>query len=143
MWTDVTYVRMKNRIKASAGKLMANKIPKKPWTHLTVDFIKKLLLVARKDVILVAYDRLSKMAHFVATTEDTSVEGLVRLFRNNVWKLYRLPERVISDREPQFAVELTKELNNILGIETRLSIAFHFQTNRQIEHMNQELEQYL
>jgi len=143
MWTDVTYVRMKNRIKASAGKLMANKIPKKPWTHLTVDFIKKLLLVARKDVILVAYDRLSKMAHFVATTEDTSVEGLVRLFRNSVWKLHRLPERVISDREPQFAVELTKELNNILGIETRLSIAFHFQTNRQIEHMNQELEQYL
>ena len=133
---------MKNRIKAPIEKLMANKIPKKPWTHLTVDFITKLLLVARKDVILVACDRLSKIAYFVATTEETLAEELVRLFTNNVWKLYRLPESVISDRKPQFVVELTKELNNILGIETRLSTASHSQTNRQIEHMNQKLEQY-
>ena len=134
---------MKNRIKAPIEKLMANKIPKKPWTHLTVDFITKLLLVARKDVILVACDRLSKIAYFVATTEETLAEELVRLFINNVWKLHRLPESVISDRKPQFVVELTKELNNILGIETRLLTASYSQTNRQIEHMNQKLEQYL
>jgi len=36
-----------------------------------------------------------------------------------------------------------KELNKILEIEMRLSIAFHPQTDRQIEQMNQELEQYL
>ena len=40
-------------------------------------------------------------------------------------------------------MKLTKELNKILGIETRLSTAFHPQTDRQIEQMNQELEQYL
>ena len=44
----------------------------------------KLLLVARKNVILVVCDRLSKMAHFVATTEETTVEELVRLFRDNM-----------------------------------------------------------
>ena len=65
------------------------------------------------------------MAHFVATTEKITVEGLVRLFRNNVWKLHSLSESIISDREPQFAAELTKELNKMLGIETRLSTAFH------------------
>ena len=47
------------------------------------------------------------------------------------------------DRGPQFAVNLTKELNQMLGIETKLSIAFHLQTNGQMERMNQELEQYL
>ena len=36
-----------------------------------------------------------------------------------------------------------KELNRMLGIETRLSIAFHLQTDGQTEQMNQELEQYL
>lgn len=41
------------------GKLMVNEIPEKMWTHLTVDFITKLLLVAGKDVILVVCDRLS------------------------------------------------------------------------------------
>jgi len=50
---------------------------------------------------------------------------------------------MVSDRGPQFAVELTKELNRILGIETRLSIVFHPQMDGQMEWMNQELEQYL
>jgi len=65
-----------------------------------VDFITKLLLVAGKDAILVVYNWLSKMAHFIATTEETSAESLTRLFRDNVWKLYGLPESIISDREP-------------------------------------------
>jgi len=108
-----------------------------------VDFITKLLLVAEKDVILVVCDRLSKMTHFVATTEGTLAEGLARLFRNNMWKLHRLLESVISNRGPQFVAELTKKLNRMLGIEMKLSMAFHPQMNGQTERMNQELEQYL
>jgi len=50
---------------------------------------------------------------------------------------------VISDRVPQFVAELMKELNEILGIETKLSTVFHPQTDGQMERMNQELEQYL
>jgi len=83
------------------------------------------------------------MTHFVATTEGTLAEGLARLFRDNVWKLHGLPESVVSDRGPQFVVELTKELNRILGIQTKLSTAFHPQTDGQTERMNQEVEQYL
>jgi len=49
-----------------------------------VDFITKLLLVARKDIILVVYNRLSKIIYFVATIEGISVEGLMRLFRDNI-----------------------------------------------------------
>jgi len=108
--------------------------------HLMIDFITKLPVVVGKDAILVVCDRLSKMTHFVATIEGTSVEGLARLFRDNVWKLHRLPESVISDRGPQFAVELTKELNRMLGIKTKLLTAFHSQTDGQTEQMIQELE---
>ena len=49
----------------------------------------------------------------------------------------------MSDRGPQFAVGLTKELNRMLEIKTKLSIAFHLQMDGQMEHMNQEVEQYL
>ena len=49
-----------------------------------VNFITKLLLVAKKDMILVVCNRLSKMTHFVAMIEKTLVKGLVRLFRINV-----------------------------------------------------------
>jgi len=38
---------------------------------------------------------------------------------------------------------MMKELNNLLGIQTKLSTAYHPQTNRQTERVNQELEQYL
>jgi len=38
---------------------------------------------------------------------------------------------------------MTKELNRILGIETRLLMSYHPQTDGQIERMNQKLEQYL
>jgi len=134
--------RMKNRTEEPAGKLKLSEVPQKMWTHLTVDFITKLPVVAGKDAVLVVCDRLSKMTHFVATTEGTSAEGLARLFRDNVWKLHGLPESVVSDRGPQFAVELTRELNRMLGIKTKLSTAFHPQTDGQTERMNQELEQY-
>ena len=92
--------------------------------------------MAGKDAILVVYDRLSKMTHFVATTEGTSAEGLARLFRDNMWKLHRLPESMVLDRGPQFVAELTKELNRMLEIKTRLSTVFHPQTDRQTERMN-------
>ena len=127
------YQRMKNRIKEVAEKLKLSEVPEKPWTHLTVNFIMKLPIVVRKDAILVVCNRLSKMMHFVATMEGTSVEGLARLFRDNVWKLYRLPESVVSDRGPQFVAELTKELNQMLGIEMRLSTVFYSQIDGQTE----------
>jgi len=137
------YQRIKNRTEEVVGKLKLGEVPEKPWTHISVDFITKLPIVAEKNTILVVYDKLSKMTHFVATIEGMTAEGLARLFRDNVWRLHSLPESVVSDRGPQFATELTKQLNRMLGIQTKLSTAFHSQTDGQTEHMNQELEQYL
>ena len=137
------YQRMKNRAEKLVGKLRPNQIPERPWQHISVDFITKLLISKGYDSILVICDRFLKMSHFVATTEKTTAEGLARLFRNNVWKLHGLPERVISDRGLQFAAGMTKELNKMLGIETKLSIAYHPEIDRQTERTNQELEQYL
>ena len=76
--------KMKNRTEELAGKLKLSEAPQKTWSHLTVDFITKLLVVAEKNVILVVCNRLSKMTYFVATTEGTSAERLARLFRDNV-----------------------------------------------------------
>jgi len=82
---------------------------------------------------------LTKIVHFIPTTEKTLAEGLARLFRDNVWKLYGLPESIISDRGPQFVAGIIRELNRILRIESKLLTVFH----PQIERVNQELEQYL
>jgi len=63
------------------------------------------------------------------TIEKITVKGLAKLFKNTIWKLYRLPESVISDRGLQFAAELIKELNEMLGIETKLLTVFYPQTD--------------
>jgi len=72
--------RYKNRSEAPAGKLMPNTIPEKPWSYISADFITKLPLAQGYDTILVVCDCFSKMAHFIATTEKTSAEGLAKLF---------------------------------------------------------------
>jgi len=63
---------------------MPNSIPKKPWVHISADFITKLPLAQGYDSILVVVDRLTKMAHFIPTTKKTSAKDLARLFRDNV-----------------------------------------------------------
>ena len=77
-----------------------NQVPERLWQHIPVDFITKLPISKGYDSILVVCDRFSKMSHFVAITEKTMAEGLARLFRDYVWKLYGLLESVISDRGP-------------------------------------------
>jgi len=135
--------RNKNRTQAPAGKLIPNSILEKPWSHISADFITKLPLAQEYNSILVVVDRLTKMAHFILTTEKMTAGGLARLFRDNVWKLHGLPESIISDRGLQFAAGVMRELNTMLGIDSKLSMVFHLQTDGQTERMNQELEQYL
>jgi len=110
------YQRYKNQSEAPAGKLMPNTIPEKPWSHISANFITKLPLAQGYDAILVVCDRFSKIAHFIATTEETSAEGLAKLFQDHVWKLHGLPESIISDRGVQFAAGMIKKLNNLLEI---------------------------
>ena len=88
-------------------------------------------------------DWLTKIVYFIPTTEKTLAKGLARLFRDNVWKLHRLPESIISDRGPQFVAGLMRKLNGMLEIESKLSMVFYLQTDGQTERVNQELEQYL
>ena len=85
----------------------------KLWQYISVDFI-----------MIWQYVRFSKMSYFITITEKIMVEGLARLFGNNMQKLL---ESVISDRELQFTAGLIKKLSNMLGIETKLSTTFYSQ----------------
>ena len=49
-----------------------------------MDFITKLPVLRDYDSILVVCDRFLKISHFIVTTEKIMVEGLARLFKNNI-----------------------------------------------------------
>ena len=108
--------------------------------YISVDFITKLPLAQGYNTILVVVDQLTKMIHFIPTTEKMMAEGLAKLFRDNMWKLHGLLKSIISDRGPQFAAGIMRELNRMLKIESKLLTVFHPQTDRQTERVNQELE---
>jgi len=108
---------------------MPNSIPEKPWMHISANFITKLLLAQGYDSILVVVDRLMKIAYFISTMKRTLVEGLAKLFRDNVWKLHGLSKSIISNRRPQFVAGIIRELNRMLEIESKMSMAFYPQTD--------------
>ena len=126
-----------------AVKLMLNPIPSEPWVDISIDMIVKLPESQGFDSILVVCDRYTKQSHFVPCNEELSALGLATLYRDNIWKHHGLPTTVISDRGPQFASNLMRELNKMLGIKTSLSTAYHPQPDGQTERTNQEIEQYL
>ena len=128
--------RHKNRTEAPAGKLMPNSIPEKLWRHISANFIVKLPLAQGYDAILVVCGCLTKMAHFIPTTEKTTAAGLARLFKDSVWKLHGLLESIISDRGAQSTAGMMKELNERLEIRTKLSTAYHPQIDRQTKQVN-------
>ena len=88
-------------------------------------------------------DRLSKWAHFIATTSNITLLGVAWLFRDSFWKLHGLPEEVISDRGPQFVSNSMYGLSEILRIKVVASTAYHPQMDGQTERVNQEVKQFL
>ena len=85
----------------------------------------KLPILRDYDSILVICDIFLKMLYFIVTIEKIMVESLAKLFKNNVWTLHGLSKSITSDRRLQFTVGLMKELNEMLRIKIKLSMAFH------------------
>ena len=83
------------------------------------------------DTIVVIIDQFTKMIQLKATTTNISSEGIAKIYRDNIWKLHRIPRKVLSDRGLQFASKFIEELTKALGMKRQLSIAYHSQTNVQ------------
>jgi hypothetical protein len=87
-------------------------------------------------MINVIIDRKSRQAYFIKTNTELSSEGQVKIFRDKVFKLHGLPEKVISNRGLQYISKFIIDLYHLLGITGNPSTAFHPQTDRQTERIN-------
>src|SRR5882724_11649488 len=125
------------------GKLMPNRVPDHCWQVISVDLIMGLPPSQGYDAIMVVVDHLSKRAHVIPTTLDVTAAGVTQLFRDHVWKLHGLPEKVISNRGTQFVPNFTQSLSHLLGIRVAASTAYHPQKDGQTERVNQEVKQFL
>ncbi|KIL70533.1 hypothetical protein M378DRAFT_117693 [Amanita muscaria Koide BX008] len=125
------------------GTLAPNLVPERSWQIVSVDLISQLPTSHGYDAIVVVVDRFSKMIRLTPVNEQITSEGMARIYRDRVWRDFGLPERILSDRGPQFASHFMKDLNYQLGIKGNLSTAYHPETDGQTECINHEVEQYL
>ena len=87
--------------------------------------------------------RLTKNRCLIPCRKDTDAKDLANLLLENVFQHHGLPDTIVLDRAPQFAADFWGQLCRRLGIERRMSTAFHPQTDGQTERINGVMEQYL
>jgi transposase InsO family protein len=136
--------RNKARNVKSGGLLQPLQVPEGRWYSVSMDYITGLpCTAAGYDAVYVVLDRLTKMAHFVPCTKDVTAEGTADLFVREVVRLHGYPLEIISDRDSKFASKFWQRLFEQLGVQQRMSTAFHPQTDGGTERLNRILEEYL
>ena len=136
-------LRTKAQCRPPIRELALLPVPEFRWDTISIDFIIELPESDGYDVVMNVVDSMSKMSHFILTHTTITAFGAARLFLTHVWKLHGLPRQVVSNRGPQFIVEFTWELYQLLGVKLAATTTYHPQGDRQMERVNQELEQYL
>ena len=85
----------------------------------------------------------SLYAYFIPYNTTETAQSLAHLHAKHVWTHEGFPQIHSFNRGPQFQAEYTKELHKKLGIKHRLSMAYHPQSQGQVENLNRWLETYL
>ncbi|GKB46395.1 reverse transcriptase domain-containing protein, partial [Tanacetum coccineum] len=109
--------RIKAECQKPSGLLIQPEIPTWKWERITMDFVTKLPKTSSgHDTIWVIVDRLTKSAHFIPTKSTDSMETLTRFGQS---------------------------MQNTLGTQLDMSMAYHSETDRQSERTIQTLEDML
>jgi len=56
---------------------------------------------------------------------NISAKGIAKIYRNEIWKLHRVPRKILSNRGPQFVFRFMEQLTKALGTMRQLSTPYH------------------
>ena len=114
--------------------------PEGPLQTVSVDLIGKLPESKGFNAICIFVNRFCKQMHLVPMHTELTSEGMAHLYRDHVFCLHSILQKVIHDQGTQFASSFIKDLYHLLKITGNPSTAYHLQTDRQTERTNQEVE---
>ncbi|GJT01410.1 putative reverse transcriptase domain-containing protein [Tanacetum coccineum] len=129
----LTCAKVKAKHQRPSGLLVQPKIPEWKWDNITMDFVTKLPKTSQGyDTIWVIVDRLTKSAIFTPMRETDPLDKLARLYLKEVVTRHGIPVSIICDRDPRFASNFWRSLQNALGTSTNLdmSTAYHQSTKQ-------------
>ena len=118
------------------------------WKDLSIDIVTGLPISTNwkgdsYNSILVIVDRLIKMVYYKPVKITIDAPGFTEVIIDIVVRHHSLLDSIMKDRGCLFTLKFWSSLCYFLGIKRRLSIAFHPQTDSQIERQNSTIEAYL
>nr|GFA66775.1 putative reverse transcriptase domain-containing protein [Tanacetum cinerariifolium] len=140
----LTYANVKAKHQRPSGLLVQPKIHEWKWDNITMDFVTKLPKSSQGyDTIWVIVDRLTMSAIFTPIKETDPMNKLARIYLKEVVTRHGIPVSIISDRDPRFASNFWRSLQNALGTRLDMSTTYHPETNSQSKRTIQTLEDML
>nr|GEW46181.1 putative reverse transcriptase domain, ribonuclease H-like domain, aspartic peptidase domain protein [Tanacetum cinerariifolium] len=140
----LTCAKVKAEHQKPSGLLLQPKVPEWKWDNITMDFVTKLPKSSQGyDTIWVIVNRLTKSAIFTPIRETDPMDKLARIYLKKVVTRHGIPVSIISDRDPRFASNFWRSLQNALGTRLDMSTAYHPETDGQSERTIQTLEDML
>lgn len=134
-----TCARSKSSHKSPAGLLNPLSVPRRPWSHISVDFVTGLPESDGNTTVLTVVDRFSKAVHYIPLPKLPTATETANLLVLHVFRLHGIPVDIVSDRGPQFTSQVWKAFCQSMGTSASLSSGYHPQSNGQTERANQDL----
>jgi hypothetical protein len=129
------------------GLLNPLPIPGNPWESIGIDFIGPLPESKNRDSsfdsITVVICLLTGMVHLTPSRTNYNARQMAELMFEEIYKLHRLPNSIISDRDVLFTSTFWEHLHQLLGTQLRMSSAYHPQTDGATERVNRTVTQML
>ena len=79
------------------------------------------------------------MAHLIPLPTKVTAKDITKILLKKIWKHHVLPTDIMSHRDTKLSSHFWAVLMDLLGINTKLSTAFHPETDRQTERLNQTI----
>ncbi|KAL7865625.1 hypothetical protein SRHO_G00108720 [Serrasalmus rhombeus] len=114
-----------------------------PRYQIAVDFVTDLPISDGYTVVLTVIDRFSNGVRFIPFTQLPNALQMAECLFNLVFRLFGIPENIVSDRGTQFTSQVWRVFMERLGITVSLTSGYHPQSNGQCERAKQELGKFL
>ena len=144
-----TCQRIKEQTTLTPGKLHQLDTPDRPRQSISMDFMFMKcrsydpLTKTTYDSVMVITDRLTRLAIIIPCNKTDDAKIAAHLFTREWFRRFGVPDEIISDRDPRFTSDYWKKFTDRLGIQCKLSSAYHPQTDGATERVNRSILQIL
>ncbi|QRV96227.1 Transposon Ty3-I Gag-Pol polyprotein [Ceratobasidium sp. AG-Ba] len=133
----------KTTTQSKLGLLTPLKRPEVPWERISIDFVGPLPesenILGKWDMMLVAVDYATGMVRIIPTRQTFRSKDIAELMYENIYKIHGIPKVIVSDRDSLFTSTFWSESNRLMGIQTRMSSAYHPETDGATERANKTI----